>query len=108
MKMKQGVQIALTLMLGLSISACDQLIGLSVNKIFELQMIELCGEDDAACIKAVETQLPGCSQKYKKENDAFMSASADDENGFAEIYLTKLYGCVVDEEGNSYFEYAPE
>lgn len=106
--MKQGMQIALTLMLALSISACDQLIGLSVNKMFELQMIELCGEDDAACVLAVETQLPDCSKKYKKENDAFLSASAESEDEFAEIYLTKIYECVVDEEGNSYFEYAPE
>lgn len=106
--MKQGIQIALTLILALSISACDQLMVSFAHKMFELQMIELCGKDDAACIQAVETQFLECSQKHKKENDAFMSASSEDEDELLEVYLTKIYECVVDEEGNSYFEYAPE
>jgi len=67
-----------------------------------------CGDEDAACIAAVNSQFDSCQSKYEKEWNDYMHSSISKEDELLEMYSLKMFGCIVDENGEPYFEYNPE
>ena len=66
----------------------------------EYDLIELCGANDKECIRAVKAQTKECMEKsdwrtyLKSQNDQFEMKR----------FTGEFYSCIVDSEGNPYFE----
>lgn len=91
-----------------AIAGCDRIFNFISDKAMKAQMIEICGEEDVGCIQAVESQFDQCAGQYEEDNQAYMEAPTSREDELLDIYLNNLYGCIVDDEGNPYFEYSPQ
>jgi len=78
----------------------DKIQELVFRKTLERNLIELCGDEDKECIAAVESQIENCLEKsdWKKFVD-----NQDDQNE-NNRFSKELYSCIVDSEGNPYFE----
>lgn len=87
------------------IAGCDAVVQKATGQYMKMKMIEICGEDDKACVAAVNAQYDSCESKYKNEWSAYMKASSSEEDTILDDYMAKLLTCVVDKDGNSYFEY---
>ncbi|ABC32112.1 hypothetical protein HCH_05447 [Hahella chejuensis KCTC 2396] len=106
--MRPSHKAAATLLASLLLTGCDGLIDLAGEKFQKSYLIETCGEDDPACISAVEAQFDACHAKHKKHWDAYMAASEKEEDIQLERYSQGLYECIVDENGDPYFYYDPD
>lgn len=73
---------------------------LAFRKTLEYSLAELCGEEDKACNAAVKEQVKSCMEKsdWRKFLD-----NEDDEDEL-DRFTTAFYLCIVDSEGNPYFE----
>lgn len=73
---------------------------LAFRKTLEYGLVELCGEEDKNCISAVETQVKPCMEKSNWQQ------YVENEESEAELskFTKALYSCIVDSEGNPYFE----
>lgn len=71
-------------------------------------MIDICGEEDKACLAAVDEQYEPCETKYVKEWTEYVNAGASKEDALLDSYMAKLFSCVVDKDGDSYFSYNPD
>jgi len=62
------------------------------------ELTNLCG-NDAPCVKAVEEQVQGCmvSSNWREYLDSDSQEAMD-------RFTKKFYACIVDSEGNPYFE----
>ncbi len=72
---------------------------LAFRKVLEYELIDLCGED-LKCIEAVENQIKQCmvSSDWRK----FLNNQESEQE--LKIFTDKFYSCIVDSEGNPYFE----
>ena len=84
---------------------CDQLFNKAGLMYFKATLTEVCGKEDAACIVAVEEQFDPCHKKYIKEWNAYMKAPSSKEDELLVVYSEDLYSCIVDAQGDPYFEF---
>jgi hypothetical protein len=95
---------------GLIITAtagCDMVAQKATGQIIKIKMVEICGEEDKGCLAAVDEQYGACETKYKNEWSAYMTARSSKEDALLDDYMAKLFTCVVDVDGDPYFEYSP-
>lgn len=67
-------------------------------------MAELCGEDDPACIEAVDTQTGPCMEQA----DWRRYMENDQDPAELERFTVAFYACVVDDNGNPWFTPEPQ
>jgi hypothetical protein len=85
----------------LLISCSDsQIEELAFKKTLEYGLVKLCGESDKACIITVKSQLKGCM----KESNWQQYLENEDSDEELNKFTKKFYACIVDAEGNPYFE----
>lgn len=96
--MKQAGILCISLLL----MACSQgeIEELAFRKTLEYSLVDLCGEEDKACIAAVESQLKGCMEKSNWQQ----YLNNDDDEEELKRFSRALYSCIVDEEGKPYFQ----
>ncbi len=89
-------------LVSLILCACseDAVEEFAFRKSLEYGLTEKCGEDDKECVNAVQTQLKGCMEK---SNWRKFVASEDDPVE-TKRFTQEFYACIVDSEGNPYFE----
>lgn len=102
------VKFAAILFVSVLFAGCDQLSNKAGAKLLKVSLKANCGDEDTDCIAAVENQFDSCQSNYEKEWNDYMNASASKEDELLEIYSLKMCGCIVDENGEPYFEYNPE
>jgi hypothetical protein len=78
----------------------DQLEEFAFRKTLELSLIDLCGEEDEECISAVKSQISDCMEK----SDWKKYMENQDSEGELNRFTKKFYSCIVDVDGNPYFE----
>ena len=88
-----------------SLAGCDSLINQAGAEFLKLQLKDICGSEDTACIAAVDRQFGACHSKYEEGWERYMDSSASQEDKFLEVYSVNMYGCIVDENGDPYFVY---
>lgn len=98
---------ALILVCLLGLVACNEAINRASAEFLKYSLRDVCGEDDPACIEAVNTQFDTCHEKYNKEWNAYMNSSFAEEDALLEDYSRKMYACIVDENGEPWFIYDP-
>lgn len=86
---------------------CDRVVQKATGQILKIKMVEICGEEDKGCLAAVDEQYGPCETKYKNEWSAYMNARSSKEDALLDDYMSKLFTCVVDVDGDPYFEYSP-
>ena len=69
------------------------------RKTMEYSLVGLCGEEDQACINAIEAQISGCLEKSRWQDYVNSEDSEEELNRFTE----EFYSCFIDEEGKPYF-----
>ena len=92
----------------LILAGCDQLLNKAGAQYLKFSLKDACGEEDTACIAAVENQFDSCQEKYEKEWNVYMNSSTSNEDELLKNYSDKMYGCIVDEDGDPYFVFDPE
>lgn len=70
------------------------------KKTLEISLIDLCGEEDKECIDAVKSQISGCMEKSNWRKYLESEDDQDELNRFTK----EFYSCIVDKDGNPYFE----
>ncbi len=86
-----------------ALAGCDMLADKAAVEMLKASLKAVCGDEDKACIAAVETQFEACHEKYRSEWKAFMDSEGEDE-ALLDAYNDKVTGCIVDENGNPYFD----
>jgi hypothetical protein len=86
---------------------CDVVVQKATGQIIKMKMADICGEEDKGCLAAVDKQYGACETKYKNEWSAYMNAGSSKEDALLDDYMAKLFTCVVDVDGDPYFEYSP-
>ena len=86
----------------LLITACsaEQAEELAFRKVLEYELIELCGDEDNECIAAVKAQIKDCMVK-SNWRDYF---NAQEDEAELRRFTIDFYSCIVDPEGEPYFE----
>lgn len=87
--------------------SCDQALNKAGSLYLKKSLKDTCGEDPA-CVAAVEKQFGPCHSKYEADWNKYMNSSSAKEDELLKIYSEKLYSCIVDENGEPYFEYNPQ
>ena len=90
------------LLLGIILlSACSegQVEELVFRKTLEYDLVGTC-EDDKACINAVKSQVGPCMEKSRWRE---YLENQDSEEAL-ERFSVEFYACIVDDEGNPYFD----
>lgn len=72
---------------------------LAFRKSLEYNLSDLCGEEDKACVQAVESQTKGCMEK----SDWRKFLKAKDDPVEKKRFTTEFYACIVDPAGKPYF-----
>ena len=90
------------------LTGCDQAANYAAAQYLKVSLKETCGQQDAACIAAVETQFDPCHLKYKQHWDAYMNAIGKKEDEYLATYSINMYACIVDKDGKPYFVYNPD
>ena len=80
----------------------------AVSLYLKISFKDSCGEEDIPCVAAVEGQFDSCRSKYEEDWNKYMNSSSSNEDELLEIYWEKMYGCIVDENGEPYFIFDPE
>ncbi|HEO65589.1 MAG TPA: hypothetical protein ENI73_06930 [Spirochaetes bacterium] len=106
MKMLQNL--GLLIFLTTCFTGCDQLVNKIATTYLKSSLKDTCGEDDPACIAAVEKQFDTCHKRSEKEWDSYINSSSSNEDKLLEIYSEKMYSCIVNDKGEPYFYYNPE
>lgn len=85
----------------LFIASCSegQFEELVFRKTLEYDLTDLCGKDEA-CVEAVKSRIKGCMVKSNWRQ--FLEHQDDEEEKTR--FVTEFYACIVDENGNSFFE----
>ncbi len=92
----------------LCLLGCDELISKAGTEYLKISLKDACGEDDNACISAVEEQFDSCHEIYENEWNEYMDSSLSEEDELLEKYSSNMYECIVDENGDAYFYFDPE
>lgn len=71
-------------------------------KLVKQDLIAQC-EGDEDCAYAVKMQFDSCHRRFRKEWQAYMDASGSEEDRHLAVYAGKLTGCIVDTNGEPYF-----
>lgn len=90
-----------------AVAGCQSMAQKTSGHFLKKRMIEICGKEDEACLAAVDEQYDACEKKYAKEWSAYMNASPAKEDALLDRYLSRMFSCVVDKRGRSYFAYNP-
>lgn len=88
--------------------ACDQAVDRASSEYLKYSLRQACGEDDSACIDAVNAQFDDCHANYRGQWDAYIDSTSSDEDAMLGVYLRGIYGCVVDKDGQPWFVYDPQ
>ncbi len=86
----------------------DQVLNKAGSMYLKKSLRETCGEKDPDCIAAVNTQFDSCHSKYEEDWNKYMNSSSSREDELLEIYSRKVYGCILDKDGDPYFVFDPE
>ncbi|RLA08978.1 MAG: hypothetical protein DRQ59_13625 [Gammaproteobacteria bacterium] len=95
--MKYSVLIILLLIGGCT---AEQVEEIAFRKVMEYQLIDDCGEDDKACIKAVKEQIESCMEK----SDWRKYVNNDEDEAEMKRFIGEFFPCFKDSNGNSYFQ----
>lgn len=106
--MRAIIKITIISFLVIHLSACDLLINMAGPEFLKIILKGICGEEDAACIAAVDSQFDGCHSNNKGAWDKYMNSTSSKEDELLEKYSIALYRCIVDENGDPYFTFDPE
>jgi hypothetical protein len=79
--------------LAVLLGGCDLALQKAAGKYLKLRMIEICGEDDKACIAAVNAQYEICEAKFSEDYQAYMKARPSEEEEILDAYMSKLFTC---------------
>ncbi len=89
------------LLLAIPLMACNEgsIEEFGFRKGLEYKLISLCGDEDKACISAVQAQMKGCMEK------SAWRRFFDKQEDQAELkrFTTAFYACIVDPNGKPYF-----
>lgn len=88
--------LALAGVVGCSDSSVEEF---AFRNMLEVSMSELCGEEDEACLEAVETQTRPCM----RQADWRRYMENDEDPVELKRFTTAFYACVVDDQGNPWF-----
>jgi hypothetical protein len=91
----------------LLLTACEQAINQGAALYIKSEIMKACGAQDQACIAAVDELFFPCHDQHKQHWTAYMRAEPGEEDSHLDQYYLGLYGCIVDQDGQAYFEYAP-
>lgn len=106
--MSFNLRIAMLLTIALILGGCDKILNKAGAQYLKVSMKDICGDDDPACVAAVDEQFDSCHEKYEEDWTRYMDSSVEKEDDLLRIYSEKLYGCIVDEDGSPYFFFDPE
>ncbi|EPJ46301.1 MAG: hypothetical protein OFPII_21670 [Osedax symbiont Rs1] len=84
------------------VASCDQVLDKTESEYLKIILEATCGEEDPACIAAVDGQFDSCHSKYEDDWDKYMNSSSSQEDKLLSIYMKELYGCIVDQDGDPY------
>ncbi|WNO07770.1 hypothetical protein [Teredinibacter sp. KSP-S5-2] len=70
------------------------------RKTLEISLVDLCGEEDKGCVEAVKSQVGNCMET---SNWRMYMENEDNQDEFNR-FIKEFYSCIVDEDGNPYFE----
>ena len=90
------------------LASCDQVLNKAGSEYLKVILKDTCGEDDVACVAAVDGQFDVCHRKYEAGWNKYMNSYSSNEDELLKIYSEKMYGCIVDENGAPYFVFDPE
>jgi hypothetical protein len=91
----------------LGLAACEDAVNRGSAELLKYSLREACGEQDPACIEAVNSQFDACHARYAGEWSAYLNGSFRDEDALLGEYLRKIYGCLVDADGEPLFFFEP-
>lgn len=106
--MRYIYKFCLIFFLMVSMLGCNKLVNKAGAEYLKFSLKGTCGEEDTACINAVETQFDSCHKKYEKDWENYMNSSISEEDQLLAVYSTNMYGCIVDEDGEPYFYFDPD
>ncbi len=88
-------------MIVLLIGGCtaEQAEELAFRKVMEYQLTDECGEDNKACIEAVEEQIKACMEK----SDWRKYVNNGEDEAEMKRFINQFFPCFKDPNGNSYF-----
>lgn len=100
--MKKVILILAGFILASQLTACgtDGIEELTFRKVLEYQLEGECGDTDVACQQAVEEQIQPCMEKA----DWRSYLENDDDEEELKRFSRIFYACIVDADGNPYFE----
>lgn len=98
----------LFLVIATAVSGCEIVVQKATGYFLKQRMIEICGEEDKPCLAAVAEQYESCETKYANEWTAYVHAGPAKEDALLDAYMSRLFSCVVDKEGDAYFSYEPD
>lgn len=98
----QAVKIFFMLIAVVLLGACsaEQTEEFAFRKTMEYQLIERCGEDDEACIAAVEAQIKTCMA----QSDWRKYVRNDEDEAELNRFIRAFFPCFKDADGNPYFQ----
>lgn len=70
------------------------------RKTLEISLVDLCGEENKECIMAVKSQISACMEKSQWRKYLENEDNKEELNRFTK----EFYACIVDKDGNPYFE----
>jgi len=91
----------------LCLAACSEVIDRASAEYLKYSLREVCGDDDPACIAAVNAQFDACHEKFRAQWSAYMNSTFAEEDALLEDYSRRMYACIVDENGEPWFVYDP-
>ena len=106
--MRLFIKLAVFGLVAPSLWGCNQAIDKAALGYLKAHLKNTCGDEDAACVAAVDEQFDSCHDEYQEAWDNYMSSSISEEGELLEIYSKGLYGCIVDKDGDPYFLYDPD
>lgn len=94
-------RIVIVLLMIVAAVSCSQakIEEIAFRKTLEHDLIDLCGEENKACIDAVKTQTKPCMEKSNWRQ--YLQNQDDKEE--LKRFTTEFYACIVDSEGQPYF-----
>jgi hypothetical protein len=75
---------------------------LAFRKVIEYQLKDECGDEDKACVAAVEAQIESCM----KQSDWRQFLENEEDQEEMKRFISEFSPCFKDSEGNSYFNSA--
>ncbi len=90
-----------------TLAGCESGLQKATGYFLKQRMLEICKEDKA-CLAAVDEQYASCEARHAREWLAYLHAGPAREDALLSDYMSKLFSCVVDKDGDAYFAYKPD